>query len=261
MKSISCFMHRRLIGPVRGITLLLVGSLANAYPALAACGSTYTVKSGDTLGSIALSCGLTVSAIEQANPQIDPNVIYPGDQLVIPAASTTTARGVAPTSIFSTGIYIVRSGDTLNSIAQDFGVSHLGLRRANPQITDWKRLRAGDRLTLPGNAIVHAAQSAAGTYRVKKGDTLYTIAQFFGVRHRVLMETNPQVKDWSKIYAGQMINIPAQTVAGTYTVQSGDTLNSIANAYNIPPKALKQANPNITDWTQIHAGQVINIPK
>jgi LysM repeat protein len=58
-----------------------------------------------------------------------------------------------------------------------------------------------------------------------------------------------------------MINIPAQTISGTYIVVAGDTLNSIAHAFNIPAKALKQANPNITDWTQIYVGQVINIPK
>src|SRR5512147_906307 len=130
MHNRSGFNTRRFVR--LGIIALLF--LENASPALAACGTTYTVKSSDTLGSIALSCGLTVSAIEQANPQIDPNMIFPGDQLVIPPVSTTTARGVAPTSIFSTGVYVTRQGDTINSIAQDFGVSHLGLRRANPQI-------------------------------------------------------------------------------------------------------------------------------
>lgn len=46
----------------------------------------YTVQEGDTLGAIAVQFGVTVDAIVQANDIADPNLILPGDTLIIPAA-------------------------------------------------------------------------------------------------------------------------------------------------------------------------------
>jgi spore coat assembly protein SafA len=59
--------------------------------------STYTVHSGDTLAGIAAQFGVTLSALEAANPQIsNPNLIYPGQVLTIPGG--TPAPG-GPSSI------------------------------------------------------------------------------------------------------------------------------------------------------------------
>jgi LysM repeat protein len=46
----------------------------------------------------------------------------------------------------------------------------------------------------------------------------------------------------------------------TYTIQSGDTLSSIALNFGVPLTALEAANPQITDYSLIYAGQVITIP-
>ncbi|SMB89084.1 LysM domain-containing protein [Desulfonispora thiosulfatigenes DSM 11270] len=45
-----------------------------------------------------------------------------------------------------------------------------------------------------------------------------------------------------------------------YTVQSGDTLNSIAEKYNVTLDQLLQANPNIKDPDNIYVGLVVMIP-
>ena len=47
---------------------------------------TYVVQAGDTLGAIAAEFGVTVDAIVQANEITDPNLIVPGETLVIPPA-------------------------------------------------------------------------------------------------------------------------------------------------------------------------------
>lgn len=49
-------------------------------------GQQYVVQAGDTLSGIAAQFGVTVDAIVQANEITDPNLIVPGETLVIPAA-------------------------------------------------------------------------------------------------------------------------------------------------------------------------------
>ena len=51
----------------------------------------YTVKSNDTLTKIARQYGVTVKAIESANPTVDPNHIKVGDKLKIPAPAAAPA--------------------------------------------------------------------------------------------------------------------------------------------------------------------------
>jgi LysM repeat protein len=46
----------------------------------------YTVQAGDTLGAIAAQFGVTVDAIVQANQLANPDIITPGDTLIIPPA-------------------------------------------------------------------------------------------------------------------------------------------------------------------------------
>ena len=46
----------------------------------------YTVQAGDSLGAIAAKFGVTVDAIVQANSITDPNIILPGETLIIPAS-------------------------------------------------------------------------------------------------------------------------------------------------------------------------------
>jgi len=60
-------------------------------------GDTYTVQHGDTLGGIAAAHGVSLEALQQANPQIhNPDVIYPGDHVNIPHTTSNEARQANP---------------------------------------------------------------------------------------------------------------------------------------------------------------------
>ena len=86
--------------------------------------------------------------------------------------------------------YIVRKGDSLWEIAAKTGVSVAGLRTANK--LQGNRIDVGQTLLIPGAANVstqHAA-NAVTTYRVNRGDTLWTIANRYGTSVKKLKQEN-----------------------------------------------------------------------
>ena len=89
-------------------------------------GTTYTVKSGDTLSAIAAKYGTTYQKIASDNGISDPNKIYPGQVLKIKGATnnTTNTQDVSKT-------YTVKSGDTLSAIAVKYGTTYQEIARKN----------------------------------------------------------------------------------------------------------------------------------
>ena len=232
--------------------LIFPGQLICIPSAVPPCtGQLYTVQQGDTLFSIAQRFGVSLQALIAANPQItDPNVIVPGQVICIPSA-------VPP----CTGqLYTVQQGDTLFSIAQRFGVSLQALIAANPQITDPNVIVPGQVICIPS-----AVPPCVGQlYTVQQGDTLFSIAQRFGVSLQALIVANPQITDPNVIVPGQIICIPSAVPPCTgqyYKVQQGDTLFSIAQRFGVSLQALIAANPQITDPNLLIPGQVICIPR
>lgn len=94
-------------------------------------GTTYTVKSGDTLSSIAAKFGTTYQKIAADNGIANPNIIYPGQVLKINGGGSTQTNNTGRT-------YVVKSGDTLSGIAAKFGTTYQKIARdnniANPNV-------------------------------------------------------------------------------------------------------------------------------
>lgn len=102
-------------------------------------------------------------------------------------------------------------------------------------------------------------------YVIQPGDTLASIAARFGVTVEDIVRVNPILAQPSAIYPGQIIHIPLAGMVpvprgALYIVQPGDTVASIALRFNIPPGALLQFNPQITNPNLIYPGQIIAIP-
>ena len=94
-------------------------------------------------------------------------------------------------------------------------------------------------------------------YQVKKGDTLYGIANKYGISLSELKAINNLDTDILAI--GQLINVPSGlSNVNTYTVDKGDTLYSIAKKFNTTVDKLKNSNNLINNMLSI--GQKLIIP-
>jgi LysM repeat protein len=198
---------RRILQWALGI-LILGLALAPATAAWAAPQrSTYVVQPGDTLMRIAARHRVTVSQLAAANGLRWNAWVYTGQRLTIPGTPAQPAP--SPRS----GTYIVRPGDTLMSIAARHGITIRQLAATNG--LPWNSwLYVGQRLTIPGAGSPGGGQpapsnppsSGGGTYVVKAGNTLFSIARWHGTTVSALRSANGLSSN--TIYVGQRLTIP-----------------------------------------------------
>ena len=227
---------------------------------------TYTVQSGDTLSSIADNHGTSWEALAQINHLSNPSLIYVGQVLQLSSNNNASQPQSSPSA--SADSYTVQSGDTLSGIAQRFGTNYQTIASLN-DISNPNQIFVGQVLRLNGGSHVNYSnnsQPAAGSYTVKSGDTLSGIADQFGTSYETLAQLNG-ISNPNDIYVGQVIKVsgasstPNQTVsraAGSYTVQSGDTLSGIAARYGTSYEVLAQLN-GISNPNEIYVGQTIRL--
>lgn len=124
-----------------------------------ATGTEYVIVKGDTLGKIAKDHGVTLKALEAANPNVQPTKLKIGQKLTLPAggaaapAATGMSAGTEMTSGSSGGggTYVVKSGDTLTKIAKLHGTTVKALEAANPNV-DPNHIKVGLKLNIPAKA-------------------------------------------------------------------------------------------------------------
>ena len=154
-------------GPVVGATPAPISTpeVTPTVPPAPAAGSEYVVVAGDTLGKIAKKNGVSLRALEAANPDANPKHLKVKQKLVIPAGGS--ASGVATplaatdTSVAESGsgtTYTVKSGDTLHKIAKRFGTSVKAIESANNLTT--AQIKVGRKLKIPVKAESAAPVSA-----------------------------------------------------------------------------------------------------
>lgn len=112
------------------------------------------------------------------------------------------------------GRYTVRSGDTMFLIAQRFGVSLNALIAANPHISNPARIFPGDVLCVPGTQNCREPVSCPpgfqGRYTVQPGDTMFFIAQRYGVSLNALIAANPQISNPAQIFPCDVLCVPGK---------------------------------------------------
>jgi LysM repeat protein len=155
------------------------------------------------------------------------------------------------------GVYTVKSGDTLYGIAREYNTTISELMNLNNLKTT--TLSVGQQLKLPGNT---EEEVITNEYTVKSGDTLYKIANTYGLSVADLINANNLKSNTLSI--GQKLIIPTaeQEVPTTsyqnYTVTKGDSLYAIAREYNTTVSELMSINNLKSNLLSI--GQVIKVP-
>lgn len=149
----------------------------------------YTVVAGDTLYGIAKRYGLTVDELKKMN-NLTSNSLTINQKLLVGGTS-----GTPSTEQYDT--YIVKSGDSLWSIANRYGTTVARLQEINNLTSNL--LSVGQRILIPKT-------TATKTYTVKSGDSLYRIAQTYGTTVSELMRLNNLSSN--NLSIGQVLILP-----------------------------------------------------
>jgi LysM repeat protein len=161
-------------------------------------------------------------------------------------------------------VHVVQRGETLWSIATRYGTTPQAIASANG-LANANYIYAGQRLTIPGGG-GGGAVSTGGTYTVRAGDTLSSIAARNGTTVNAIIKANG-LANANYIYAGQRLvmpgggggSTPAPSGGQVYTVQRGDTLASIAYRHGTTAWAIASAN-GLANPNYIYPGQRLRIP-
>lgn len=175
------------------MSLLIMTFGVGAAPASAqASNIIHTVVYGETLAIIAGYYGTTWQAIASLNGLYNPNLIYAGQRLVIPA----TGGPYNPPPVYNRGVHIVQPGENLFRIALAYGYDWYTVAALNG-ITNPNQIYVGQRILIPQTRY----------HTVAYGETLASIARYYGSSVAAISSANGL---WNPnlIYPGQRLLIP-----------------------------------------------------
>jgi membrane-bound lytic murein transglycosylase D len=191
----------------------------------------HTVHSGDTLASLARSYHSTAKSIAETN-HLDGAELEADAKLVIPVAPGKHPMSDTATYARRITRYKVHAGDTVESVAENFGVSPQMLRRWNGIRGDSLRGRKIVALHLPVSPSAHESEVASSHPKAKHPAA-------------AAKPTETAVTKPPATKSAQIEHLPAQAAVVHHTVKSGETLYSIARAYRTTVAALKRDNRNV----------------
>lgn len=213
--------------------------------------------------------------------------------LLLLVLSSLSAQEIDPTSQPGVTIHVVQRGENLYRIALKYELTIDQIAKVNG-IVNTNNLEVGQRLLIP---LEPAPQILPPTqHTVQPGETLRTIAEAYGVDEPTLIQLNG-IANPNLVYVGQVIIIvpetevaaenalletdealPAEeivientgagdlgivntltTTGQQHTIQSGETLFTIAQRYGVSMQDLQTAN-NIANASIIYVGQALVIP-
>lgn len=214
----------------------------------------HIVQAGDTLAQIAARFNTSVSVLMQINSLRNTN-LFIGQVLRLPTSATMdidVPPSTNPTKNTPPRTYIVKIGDTLSTLAWIFEIPAETIKRLNKLTSD--TLTPGTTLLLsePLQSSSTNSNTQSVLYSVQGGDSLYRIAQKFGVSVNDLMDWN-QLGNNPALSIGQQLVVGKKTNTNTnppnpnptpdtgqntaqsvlYSVQGGDTLYRIAQKFGV----------------------------
>ncbi len=202
----------------------------------------YTVKSGDSLWSIAKKFNVSVADLKDSNGLVS-SLLSIGQVLKIPVQEQEEE---------SKNVYVVKKGDSLYKIAKEYDTTINELIKLNNLSNT--NLSIGQILKIP----TVKSDELEYLYTVKSGDSLYKIAREYNTTVDELMKLNNLSS--ISLSIGQTLKIPQITTSAQdnyYTVKSGDNLYKIASKYNTTVNNLVKLN-NLSNTT-LSIGQKLKL--
>ena len=284
----------RVCAPRRWLVRAVLLALAFGPPAEASADDAceHTVKQGDTLSAIAVRHGVREKDLVAANASLrkNPNMLRIGQTLDVCAAkaakekasapSNSKSKSSAPTSSRSRarkcgkgGTIVeheVRRGQTLGAIASEHGVGEKDVIAQNKSLRDDPNmLRVGQVLEICveqqriGKSKLCDYNMPLHKHEIVPGEHLGQIAGRYGVRRSDLQRWNPALKNPNMLRVGSTLNVcpeiaPRERLRIDYTVQSGDTLGSIAKKYDLTMRELERYQQGrLADINALREGQTL----
>lgn len=226
---------KTIIAGTVGAAGLFLASTANA-----SASTTVKVAKNDTVWGLAKKYNVSIDSIESTNHiSTSSHLILQNQSLTIPDKSSNTTK--TNTDSNNTSSVTVNSGDSLWTIAQKYGTTVANLQKLNGFSDSETLITVGQNLKVSGTATTTATQTTKTatttsqvtvsanhvTYTVKSGDSLYTIAQEYGISVDSLRSSNNLS---SVLLPGQTltINDPTKTPATTATTSTATDTSSAA---------------------------------
>lgn len=176
--------------------------VSNALPHNHAMATSYTIRRGDTLASVARAQGVAIADLRRWN-NLRGNTLQAGVRLRLTGSEERVAENASAkersAQSATRGAYIVHKGDTLGEIAKQHGLTIAELKNINGGKAG--ALQPGMKLALNsepritasrGNIVGKPAAGKTVIHHVKSGDTIWDVAKVYKV-------TPKQIQDWNKL--------------------------------------------------------------
>ena len=223
---------RKVIEPIRDMTqlkkiftLLFIFFYSFSINAQESNIITHTVNKGQTLYSISKLYGTTVEEIIKINPE-SITTLSVGQILRIPG-NTTEKKNEAIVRKGDDGklFHTIQSGETLYRLSKLYGITTQEICDANPGLST-SNFRVGETICIP-KVVKNTATVTPATqveenidnndyrtgngisHKVKKGETIYSLAKSYGVEPADIISANPELKK-SGLKKKMVINIPVK---------------------------------------------------
>lgn len=164
----------------------------------------YTVQPGDTLSQIARRYRVDARAIMYSSG-LESVALRPGQVLRIPLVEEANDESRLPPGVRT---YIVRRGDTVQSVANRFDLTVLGLVSANPGLPSLDRLEVGSTLYIPTGEL-------GLLVRLKQGETIQDLASRFGLLVTEVAKANA-LNSPTDVQVGDLVLLPGVQAKTTY---------------------------------------------
>ena len=158
-------------------------------------------------------------------------------------------------SISAAQVHRVSPGETLYTIARDYGVRIEEIIVMN-NLKNPERIFESQVLIIPDRSV----------YYVESGDTLFQLAQNFNINIDVLIDKN-NIENPDLLFVGQILRLPDEIDDGflsvsvqTYKIQPGDSLYSISHRFGISIDTIIHLN-EISDPHNLTIGRILTVPE